>query len=218
MKMSSRVERAQRIMAIAVMSFAGLAYAQEQDPTHRDAGPRGGFQRGQFDPAQMQEMMLQRLQRVLAMEDDEWQIVSPLLAKVMQSQVRSRMGGMPFGRRGAFRGGPAWGGRDGAGQDRPPRDGGEGEVQNRPPREGRGARPGGPGRGGFWPQPSPEIVALNEALEAEDTAPDQIRAKMAAARTARVRQGLQLKKAREELRELLTVRQEARLFSMGLLD
>ncbi len=291
MKMSSRVERAQRIVAIAVVAFTGLAYAQEQDPPHREGGPRGGPQRGQSDPAQMQEMRLQRLQRVLAIEDAEWEAVAPLLAKVVQAQGRSRMDRMPPGRRGDsqggrdgmrqgrpprngggdfqgrsprggrdqarqgrpprdsgggdfqgraprdgrdgmrqgppprhggggdFQGGPPRGGRDEARQGRPPRDGGGREFQDRPSREAGGARPGGPGRGGFRRSPpGPEAVALNEALAAEDSSPDQIRAKMDAARAARAQRELKLKQVREELRELLTVRQEARLFSMGLLD
>lgn len=262
MKMSSRVQRAQGVIAIAAVWFAALAYAQEQDPSHRDRGPRPDFERGQSGPAQMQEMRLQRLQRVLGMDDGEWETVAPLLAKVVQTQGRSRMDSMPLGRRGDFRGGrdgmrqgrpprdgggdfqgrPPREGRDEVRQGRPPRDSGDGELrggpprgggdqarqgrppgdggdfQGRPPREGRAARQGGPGRGGFRPPPSPEAVALSEALEAEDSSPEQIRAKMDAARAARAQRELKLKKVREELRELLTVRQEARLFSMGLLD
>lgn len=237
MKTLAKVERARRAVAIAiaVVSVSSLAYAQEQDPPRRDRGQRGGFERGQFDPSRMQEMMLQRLQRVLGMEDDEWQVVSPLLAKVMEAQGATRMGGMGgmlFGRGGGSRGGPPRGRGDGAGQGRPPR--GDGEFQGRPPREGRdgpqagrgqdggrAGRPGGPGgqgRRGFRAPPSPEIAALNEALQNEDTPPDEIRAKMAAVRVARTRNELELKNAREELRQVLTIRQEARLVTMGFLD
>jgi hypothetical protein len=41
---------------------------------------------------------------------------------------------------------------------------------------------------------------------------------MAAFRSARARKDLELKMAREELREVLTLRQEARLVTMGMLD
>ncbi len=220
MKTLSRVERARRAVAIAVavLSVSGLAYAQEQDPPRRDGGQRGGFDWGQFDPARMQEMMLQRLQRVLGMEDDEWQVVSPLLSKVMEAQSATRMGGMGgmlFGRGGGFRGGPPRDRGDGAGQGRPPR--GDGEFQGRPPGGGPGG-PGGQGRRGFRAPPSPEIAALNEALQNEDTPADEIRAKMATVRVARARKELELKNAREELRQVLTVRQEARFVTMGFLD
>ncbi len=230
MKMLSRVEESWRViaivMAIAAVSVSGLAYAQEPDPSQRDQVQRRGFDRGQFDPAQMQQRMLERMQRVLQMNDEEWQVVSPLLSVVMQAQVQGRMGGMAFGRggpRGGGQRGPGQrGGGDGAGQGRPPR--GNGEVQGRPPREGRGPDGGRGGQGGRWggarfgPPPSPEAIALNEVLESEDTPPDQLRAKMAAFRSARARKDLELKKAREELREVLTLRQEARLVAMGMLD
>jgi hypothetical protein len=41
---------------------------------------------------------------------------------------------------------------------------------------------------------------------------------MAAVRVARTRNELELKNAREELRQVLTIRQEARLVTMGFLD
>lgn len=205
--------RNQRIitLAIAVASVSTIAYSQQQGTSPRDGAGRDRFQRGQFDPARMQEMMLQRFQRILEMEDDEWQVVSPLLGKVMQAQGRSRMRGMPFGR-----GGWPRGGRDGTQANRSP-EGGR-ESQQRQQRQGRGGPFGGSGRGGFGPPASPEIVALNDALDNEDVPADEIRAKLKAVRSARKRQEAELKKAREELREVLTVRQEARLVSIGMLD
>ena len=41
---------------------------------------------------------------------------------------------------------------------------------------------------------------------------------MATVRVARARKELELKNAREELRQVLTVRQEARFVTMGFLD
>jgi hypothetical protein len=63
-----------------------------------------------------------------------------------------------------------------------------------------------------------ETRALAEALDLESTSADDIKAKLAAYRKARQVKEEELKKAREELRSVLTVRQEARLVLQGTLD
>ena len=81
--------------------------------------------------------------------------------------------------------------------------------------------PGGPGgrggRGGMF-QGSPEAQVLSEALESEDTPNEEIKAKLKAFRDAAKKREQELKKARDELREVLTLRQEARLVLMSILD
>lgn len=78
--------------------------------------------------------------------------------------------------------------------------------------------PGGPGgRGGMF-QASPEAQALSEALDSEDTSNEDIKAKLKAFRDAAKKKEEELKKARAELREVLTLRQEARLVLMSILD
>jgi len=59
---------------------------------------------------------------------------------------------------------------------------------------------------------------LRTAVENESSTPDQIRRKLTALRAAREKVRQELDKAREDLRALLSVRQEAQLVLMGLLD
>ena len=77
-------------------------------------GGFGGPGGGNFDPAQMQQMMMQRYQEQLGITNDtDWNAIQPLVQKVMDAQraARGNMGRM-FGRGG--RGGP--GGPGGFGQ------------------------------------------------------------------------------------------------------
>jgi hypothetical protein len=72
------------------------------------------------------------------------------------------------------------------------------------------------GRGAFNAPPSPEAEDLQKALDAK-ASPDELKAKMAKLRDARKSKEAALAKAQEDLRKVLTVRQEATAVSMGLL-
>ncbi len=100
----------------------------------------GGRQgRGNFDPAQFQQRMLERTKEVLEVTDDaEWKAMQPLVQKVMdlRRQSFSGMGRGMFGR------GPRGG-------DNPP--GGD-----------QGQR-----RGGMFGTPSPEAEALQKAIDSK---------------------------------------------------
>jgi hypothetical protein len=76
----------------------------------------------------------------------------------------------------------------------------------------RGGDRGG-NRGG-----SAESQALREAIEKDGTAPEEIKAKLAAVREQRKKAQGELEAAREELRKVLTVRQEAVLVTFGILE
>jgi hypothetical protein len=70
----------------------------------------GGPGGGNFDPAQMQQFMMQRVQEQLGITNDtDWSAIQPLVQKVMDAQraARGNMGRM-FGR-----GGPGGGGGPG---------------------------------------------------------------------------------------------------------
>lgn len=94
----------------------------------------------------------------------------------------------------------------------------------------RQARMGGFGRGGFGGGPgggqnnnddTPVAKAsqdLRTALENQSTSADDIKSKVTALREARKAAEADLKTAREDLRALLTQRQEASLVVMGILD
>ena len=57
--------------------------------------------RGNFDPEQMRQRMLERYkERLEVKSDDEWKIISERIEKVMTAQRDARMGGFGGGRRG----------------------------------------------------------------------------------------------------------------------
>jgi len=62
------------------------------------------------------------------------------------------------------------------------------------------------------------VEQLQKTLEDENAAPDQIRKDLTALRGAREKARQELEKAQKELRELVTLRQEAQLVLLGLLD
>lgn len=85
---------------------------------------------------------------------------------------------------------------------------------------GRGGR-GGPG-GGESDRPQSATAtasqALRTTLENESASPDEIKAKLTALRESKKKSEAELTKVREELRQVLSVRQEAALVSMGILE
>ncbi|MGN6368713.1 MAG: hypothetical protein ACTHN5_10660 [Phycisphaerae bacterium] len=90
-------------------------------------------------------------------------------------------------------------------------------------RGGRGRFGGGPGGQNADNQPAANPVQqamtdLRNTLDNKDATPEQIKTKIEAVRTARKTAADNLKKAQDDLRELLTVRQEAVLVEQGLLD
>jgi hypothetical protein len=156
-------------------------------------GGPGGFGGGNFDPAQMQQMMMQRLQEQLGITNDtEWSAIQPLVQKVMDAQraAGGNMGRM-FGRgaRGGGRGGP--GGFGGPGG------------------------PGGPG--GFGQQSDPAVDTLQQALD--NNAPSgQIKDLLEKYQASQKEKQAALTAAQEDLRKVLTVPQEAQATLMGLLN
>ena len=74
------------------------------------------------------------------------------------------------------------------------------------------------GRRGFGGgTPSPEVESLQKAIEAKAPA-DELKAKLAKVREARKQKEANLAKAQDELRKVLSVRQEASAVLMGLLQ
>jgi hypothetical protein len=84
----------------------------------------------------------------------------------------------------------------------------------------RGGRRGGPDQANNGPtSPVQEKArALQTLLEDKDAKPEQIKSALAAYREARVAARANLTKAQDELRELLTTRQESVLVMMGMLE
>lgn len=84
-------------------------------------------------------------------------------------------------------------------------------------RGGRGGGPGGPAAGPANPV-ADAARELQTLLENKDATPEQIKAKLTALRDARAKAKEELTKAQTELREVLSVRQEAVLVERGTLD
>jgi hypothetical protein len=152
--------------------------------------------RGNFDPAQFRERMMARVRETMEVKDDaEWKLISDRVSKVMDAQRDARQGGnmgMMFRRpQGDQNGG----------------DGGNGGNRRR----------GGGGPGGFGGEPSPEAEALHKALESK-ASNDDVKAALAKYRESRKARQEKLTKAQEDLKKVLSGRQEAAAVSMGLLD
>ena len=149
--------------------------------------PPGG--RGNFDPAQFQQRRLERIKEQMEITDDaEWKAMEPLVQKVMEARLATMAG---IGR-GMF-GGPRRGGGN-----------------------NQGDQPQGQRRGGMFGAPSPEADALQKAIDAK--APKaEIKAALVKYNESRKAKQAELEKAQEELRKVLTTRQEAIATLDGLL-
>jgi len=151
--------------------------------------------RGNFDPEQFRQRRMEAYREQLEVKsDDEWKVVSERINKVVDARREVGFGG----------------GAGGFGFGRGGRPGGEGNNQ---PGEQGGRR--GP-RGGFGPEPSPEADALQKAIDSKASA-DELKAKLAKLREVRKEKEARLEQAQEELRKVLSVRQEAAAVLAGLL-
>jgi Spy/CpxP family protein refolding chaperone len=180
----------------ALVMSAALAQAQAPAPQGGDPNARGGGRGGNFE--EFRQRMAERLKTSLKVSNEEWAVLQPLIEKV-QTKQRDAMGGRGFG-------GPGGGGGRG----------------------GNGGGPGGGGNGGGGPGGAPgggadrpgaaERDALRTAVENESSTPEELKAKLAALRDSRKKATAELEAAREELKKVLTVRQEAALVSAGILE
>lgn len=172
---------------IAALLSVGAAptFAQQQQD-NQGGPPPGRFGRGNFDPAQFRERMMQNIREQLEVTDDsEWGALEPLVQKVMDARAATMSGmrGM-FGRR--------RGGNNGGG-DQP------------------AAR-----RGPFGQTPSAEAEALQRAIDAK--APKaELKAALDKYVAYRKAKQAELEKAQNDLRAVLTSRQEAIATMDGLL-
>ena len=143
--------------------------------------------------------MNDRLKAALKASDDEWSVIQPLLEKVQTAQ-RATMAGRSFGGGFGRRGGGGGGGGGAGGGASPGAEGGASPA-NRPSRFD-----------------SPEADALRTALASDGTSNDEIKTKLQALRDARKKATADLEQAREDLKKVLTLRQEATLVQMGVLE
>ena len=186
-------------VAAALMLSAGSIFAQNDNGGGNGGGGGGGGGRGgggrgggrNFDPAQFQQRMMDNYRQDLNFTNDtEWSAVQPLVQKVMDA--RRDVG---FGGRGMF-------GRNRGGQGGQAGQGGQG---------GRG------GGNNPFNQPNPERDALQQALD--DNAPTaQVKDLLAKYESSQKAKQAKLKSAQDDLRKVLSPRQEAAATLTGLLD
>ena len=188
------------MLVIVALLLVGQSLSQPAQRGQRGQGGanQGPGQRGpggQFDPERMRQMMEQRMQEALGATDVEWKVLGPRVMKVQELNRQTGGGnrGMMFGR-----GGPGGRGAPGA--------------------------PGGPGGRGpaGTNRELTEVEQIQEELQTtlNNTAatPDAIKQQLTKLRAAREKAKQELAKAQQELRQVLTVRQEATLVLMGMLD
>ncbi len=165
--------------------------------TAQGNGNNANNNRGNFDPAQMRQRMMDRYKETLGVtNDDEWKIIEERIQKVMDAQRDSRGGGM--GMMGGRRGGAPGGATP---QDANANQGGNNQNQR---------------RGGNRTEANPAAAELQKALD-ENAAATVINDKLASYRASRKAAEVKLEQAQAELQKVVTRKQEARLVLMGLL-
>ena len=155
-------------------------------------GGGGGGGRQQF----MQRMM-DNLKDQLGASDDEFAAMQPKIEKVFQLQRETQGQGM----RALFGGRGGGGGRGGRGGN-----------------NGGGGNGGGPGGDQPATPMAAATAALKDTLDNKDSKPDDIKAKLDAYRAAKAQAKDEMTKAQEDLKGVLTQRQEAVMVELGLLD
>jgi hypothetical protein len=91
--------RKQVLMAIVAgaMSLGVVGYASAQDNSGNNNNNNGQQrQRGNFDPSQWRQQIMDRMKEQLGSSDDEWKVLEPRVQKVMDLQ-RDTRGGMMGG-------------------------------------------------------------------------------------------------------------------------
>jgi len=184
-----------RIIAIT-LGLAALVVAQGQ-PRARQRANTPRSRTTQTNPEVTRERMMQRMQQQLGASDAEWQIIQPRLERVVELSRRANRrgpGALP-GRAGGRRN-----------PDRP---------SQGPRAVGRRARPDADRAPSAMEKTTTE---LRDLLNDANATSEQIEAKLTALRRARQDAQEELAQARSALREVLIVKQEARLVLLGLLE
>jgi len=153
----------------------------------------GGRRGGNVDPAQFQQRRLDNIKQALEItKDDEWNALRPLVQKVLDAQAA-----VPRGMR--------LGGRGGGGAGGDNANGGGGSAAG-----------GGRRRNGVGATQNPDAQALQQALDSK-VSTDELKTKLAKFLETRKTNEANLAKAQDDLRKVLTVRQEVAATLMGLL-
>ncbi len=180
-------------MAATLALGTGSLLAQDNGNGGGQAGGQGGgngggFRRGNFDPAQMQQRIMDNVRDELNFTNDtDWSAVQPLVQKVMDARRDVGFGNMGrlFGRNRGGQGGQGGGNRRGGGM--------------------------------FGGQTSPEQDALQKAID-EDAPSAQIKDLLAKYQASQKTKQAKLEQAQADLRAVLSTKQEAQATLLGLLN
>ena len=179
--------------ALATLSVLSSPLCAQNTPggdDRRRRGGEGGGERGSFNPQDMQARMLSALrERFEVTDDEEWKVISDRLNKVLEVRRNTMSSGI---------GGAMMFGRGGT------------------PGGSTGGDSGRSSRGGTRTSGTTEVAALGAAVR--DKLPDaEIKSRLDRVRELRKDNEAKLAKAQEELRAVLSVRQEAIAVVAGLL-
>jgi len=189
------------VACVLALVIGGLCLAQPPQGGRQRGGDQGG-QRGErpaFDPAQMQQRRAEFMKQQLGASDDEWKVIEPRLNKVMELNRDAMAGGR--------------GGMFGFGGMRPGRGGDQGATAR------GGERPRFPGQENRQPSAVEKAAdTLSTTLENQSASPETIKQQLTALRAARTKAQNDLAAAQQELRQILSLRQEAVLVLNGTLN
>ena len=181
------------LFAVLGLLLCGFARGAAAPGQGAEGGRRGRGQRTPEERRQamedMRRRMSERIRESLRATPEEWKLIEPRLTAVQDAQ-RDMRGG-----RGGMFGMMARGRRGPGGQDRPRRP--DAEPQS---------------------ELAQKAMALRDVLDKEDAKVPEIKTALTALRAARKKADEKVKKAQASLREVLSVRQEAVLVTMGMLD
>jgi hypothetical protein len=183
----------QRALVTATAALSLLSVSQ----LAAQPGPGGGGQGRNFDPEQFRQQMMDRYREQLGVKsDDEWKLIAERIEKVTEARREVGFGGGMGMRR----------------MGRPPGQGGDNAASTQAGQDRqRGPRAFGGG------EPSPEAEALQKGID-DNASADQLKSLMAKYREARKAKEAKLQQAQDELRKVLSVRQEAIAMATGLLN
>jgi hypothetical protein len=194
---------------LLAMAGVGLAFVLGATQVEAQGGGGGGFGRGNFDPQQIRQNMLDNVRDQLSVtNDDEWKVIGDQVQKVMDAQLQlSASGSLNMFR--LFRRNNNNNGQGGG-------NGGGAATTGGGAGNGGGRRAGGMAAFLGADASDPEGEALQAALD-RNAPPAEIKAAIAKVMTARKQKQDKLDQARSGLRDLLTPKQEGTCVTLGLL-
>lgn len=180
------------VLLVSVVIAADEANQPTQQRRRPNASARDGRRGGMFNREDFQKRINEMLKGELGATDDEWKVIEPRLTKVMTLARTANANPSRSMMSRMFRG-------QGPGRQNQPRPADQGNLQQQSKVE-------------------KAVSELENTLNDEKSDSSAIKAKLLALRQAREQEKQALAKAQQELRDVLTIRQEAKLVMLGMLE